>query len=93
MVNHLGYGKYTRIEVDNARNGVLEKNLMTEDGTIKITVPRDRNGEFEPIIVPKRKTRIDGFDQKVLSLYAKGMSLSDIRIQLQELYGTDIRSH
>lgn len=56
----------------------------------KIEVPRDRNSSFEPAIIPKRQTRIDGLDQKILSLYAKGMSLSDIKIQLQELYGADI---
>lgn len=90
MSNHLGYERYKQSEVANARNGSTGKNLITENGVIEIEVPRDRKGEFEPMIVPKRKTRIDGFDQKVLSLYAKGMSLSDIKIQLQELYGTDI---
>lgn len=90
MNNHLGYDKYERSDVDNTRNGSTDKKLITENGVIEIEVPRDRNGDFEAIMVPKRKTRIDGFDQKVLSLYAKGMSLSDIKIQLQELYGADI---
>jgi putative transposase len=90
MSNHLGYDKYERSTLDNARNGSSDKKLITENGIIEIEIPRDRNGEFEPAIVPKRKSRIDGFDQKVLSLYAKGMSLSDIKIQIQELYGADI---
>lgn len=90
MSNHLGYDRYERTPLDNARNGSADKKLITENGVIEIEVPRDRNGDFEPIMAPKRKTRIDGFDQKVLSLYAKGMSLSDIKIQLQELYGADI---
>jgi putative transposase len=67
-----------------------QKNLITDNGLITIDVPRDRDAEFEPAIIPKRQTRIEGLDQKILSLYAKGMSLSDIKIQIQELYGTDI---
>lgn len=90
MEEHLGYGKYDRNELDNARNGASQKNLITDNGVITIDVPRDRNSEFEPAIVPKRKTRIDGLDAKILSLYAKGMSLSDIRLQLQELYGAEV---
>ena len=90
MDNHLGYKKYEQSEKDNFRNGSNGKKVITENGVIEIEVPRDRNGEFEPVLIPKRKSRIDGFDQKVLSLYAKGMSLSDIKLQLQELYGADI---
>lgn len=88
--DHLGYTKYTRTDTDNARNGVSSKNLITDNGLITIDVPRDRDAKFEPALIPKRQTRIDGLDQKILSLYAKGMSLSDIRIQLEELYGADI---
>jgi len=90
MDDHLGYTKYTRTDTDNARNGVSSKNLITDNGLITIDVPRDRDAKFEPALIPKRQTRIDGLDQKILSLYAKGMSLSDIRIQLEELYGADI---
>ena len=53
-------------------------------------MPRDRNGDFEPSIVKKKQSRIEGLDQKIISLYAKGMSLSDIKTQIQELYGADI---
>ena len=87
MDEHLGYSKYDRGDSINSRNGVGKKSLITEGGVLELEVPRDRNAEFAPILVPKRQTRIDGLDQKILSLYAKGMSLSDIKIQIQELYG------
>jgi transposase-like protein len=90
MDEHLGYSKYGRIETENNRNGVGKKSLITEGGVLELEVPRDRNAEFTAILVPKRQTRIDGLDQKILSLYAKGMSLSDIKIQIQELYGAEI---
>ena len=90
MDEHLGYSKYDRTDSANARNGVSSKNLITDNGVITIDVPRDRQAEFEPAIIPKRQVRVDGLDQKILSLYAKGMSLSDIKLQIQELYGADI---
>ena len=91
MNNHLGYDRYDRVVTsNNARNGISQKNLITDNGLITIDVPRDREGQFEPAIIPKRQTRIDGLDQKILSLYAKGMSLSDIKLQIQELYVADI---
>ena len=90
MEEHLGYSKYDRIETENSRNGVGKKKLITEGGVLELEVPRDRNAEFTPVLVPKRQTRIDGLDQKILSLYAKGMSLSDIKIQIHELYGAEI---
>ena len=85
MDEHLGYSKYGRIETENSRNGIGKKSLITEGGVLELEVPRDRNAEFTPALVPKRQTRIDRLDQKILSLYAKGMSLSDIKIQIQEL--------
>lgn len=90
MNDHLGYSKYDRNDCDNARNVTTSKNLITDNGLISIEVPRDRKAGFEPAIIPKRQTRVDGLDQKILSLYAKGMSLSDIKIQIQELYGAEI---
>lgn len=90
MEEHLGYNKYDRTDSANSRNGVSQKNLITDNGVITIDVPRDREAEFEPVIVPKRQIRVDGLDQKILSLYAKGMSLSDIKQQIQELYGAEI---
>ncbi len=89
MDEHLVYNKYGRIETDNSRNGVCKKSLITEGGVLELEVPRDRNAEFSPVLVPKRQTRIDGLDQKILSLYAKGMSLSDIKIQIHKLYGAE----
>ncbi len=91
MRNYLGYEKNQHSNSENARNGITSKKLITQEGKIVIDVPRDRNSNFTPVIVPKRQRRFDGFDQQVLSLYAKGMTVSDIRMQLQELYhGADI---
>ena len=90
MDNHLGYSRYDRSEFQNSRNGAFQKTLITNNGTIELDVPRDRNGNFEPAIVKKKQSRAAGLDQKIISLYAKGMSLSDIQMQLQELYDANI---
>ena len=90
MSEHLGYEPYERSASENARNGTYNKNLITESGVIELDIPRDREGSFEPGIVPKKQTRIEGLDQKIVSLYAKGMSLSDIRLQLKELYEAEV---
>ena len=90
MQAHLGYDRYERNASDNARNGSFKKNLTTENGQLELEVPRDRKGSFEPVIVKKKQTRIEGLDDKIISLYAKGMSVSDIKIQMQELYGAEI---
>ena len=90
MQSHLGYERYNRSDIDNARNGSYQKNLITNNGQIELTVPRDRKGQFEPVIVKKKQSRIDGLDEKIISLYAKGMSISDIKIQLEELYGAEV---
>lgn len=90
MQSHLGYDRYKRNDSENARNGSFKKSLATENGQLELEVPRDRKGNFEPVIVKKKQSRIEGLDDKVISLYAKGMSLSDIKIQMQELYGAEI---
>jgi transposase-like protein len=90
MDNHLGYDRYDRSDFNNSRNGHYNKNLITDNGVIELNVPRDRNGNFEPAIVPKKQNRAAGLDKKILSLYAKGMSLSDIKQQIHELYEADI---
>jgi putative transposase len=90
MDDHLGYDRYGRSEINNARNGSYGKNLITDNGVIELNIPRDRNGDFEPGIVAKKQNRVAGLDKKILSLYAKGMSLSDIKQQLHELYEADI---
>ena len=90
MQAHLGYDRYERNTSENARNGSFKKNLTTENGQLELEVPRDRKGSFEPVIVKKKQTKIKGLDDKIISLYAKGMSVSDIKIQMQELYGAEI---
>ena len=90
MEAHLGYDRYERNASENARNGSFKKNLTTENGQLELEVPRDRKGSFEPVIVKKKQTKIEGLDDKIISLYAKGMSVSDIKIQMQELYGAEI---
>ena len=74
----------------NRRNGHSKKTIKGEFGEAEINIPRDRNGEFEPIIVKKGQTRFDGFDDKILSLYARGMTTRDIQAQLQDLYGVEV---
>jgi transposase-like protein len=87
MEEHLGYEKHSRNQSTNARNGKTPKVLVTDSGNMEIDVPRDRSGDFEPILVPKRKSRIEGLDDKIISLYAKGLSVNDIKEQIGELYG------
>lgn len=72
------------------RNGHSKKTIKGEFGQAEISIPRDRNGEFEPIILKKGQTRFEGFDDKILCLYARGMSTRDIQAQLQDLYGVDV---
>lgn len=75
---------------NNRRNGHSKKTIKGEFGKAEISVPRDRNSEFEPIIVPKGQTRFNGFDDKILSLYARGMTTRDIQDQLKDLYGVEV---
>lgn len=92
MTEHLGYephaaeGKHT----GNSRNGKGGKTIHTESGSVGIDVPRDRTGTFEPQLVRKRQRRLEGFDDKVLSLYARGMTTRQIQGHLKELYGTEV---
>jgi putative transposase len=74
----------------NRSNGTSPKTLLTEQGPVPIDVPRDRAGTFEPVLVPKHSRRIRGLDDKILALYARGLSVRDIQAHLQELYGTEI---
>ena len=93
MDHHLGYGKYGRLEEKtdlNTRNGYGTKRLITNQGALDLKVPRDRDGTFEPILIEKRQRRFEGLDDKILSLYARGMTISDIRLQLFDLYGTEL---
>jgi putative transposase len=92
MSDHLGYDKHA---VDghhsgNSRNGKSNKTVTTDSGDIKLQVPRDRQGEFDPIVVAKGQRRLPGFDEKVMSLYARGMTTREIQGHLEDLYGIDI---
>jgi putative transposase len=83
----------TEPEVDkpkNRRNGHSKKTIKGEFGEAEIAIPRDRNAEFEPLIIRKGQTRFNGFDDKILSLYARGMTTRDIQEQLQDLYGVEV---
>lgn len=84
---HLGYSKNEKSDNPNARNGTTSKRLKSEYGETTIEVPRDREGSFEPIIVPKHQSKSVSVENMVISLYAKGLSVSDIEQELYELYG------
>jgi len=92
LTEHLGYekGDPAGRGSGNSRNGTSSKRLLTEDGEVEISVPRDRAGSFEPQLVAKGQTRFDGFDDKILSLYARGMTVREIQGHLSELYGIDV---
>src|SRR6201982_2875736 len=92
LTEHLGYekGDPAGRGTGNSRNGSSSKTILTEDGEIEIAVPRDRAGNFEPQLIAKGQTRFDGFDEKILSLYARGMTVREIQGHLAELYGTDV---
>ena len=81
LSDHLGYekGDPAGRGTGNSRNGHSDKRVLTEDGEVNMAVPRDRNGTFEPVIVPKGERRLDGFDDRILSLYARGMTVREIR--------------
>jgi len=92
LTEHLGYekGDPAGRGSGNSRNGTSSKSILTEDGEIEITVPRDRAGSFEPQLIAKGQTRFDGFDDKILSLYARGMTVREIQGHLAELYGAEV---
>lgn len=87
---HLDTEKHQRTKDGNYRNGHISKKIKTSYGEEEIKVPRDREGSFEPKLVPKRKNIIDGLENIIISLYAKGMSISDIEEQVRDLYGFDV---
>lgn len=92
MEEHLGREKYERNDgIDkNYRNGHSSKNVRTSYGDVNVSVPRDRNAEFEPKVIKKYETVCNDLDNKVISLYARGLTVSDIRAELGDLYGIDI---
>jgi putative transposase len=92
LTDHLGYEPHLEPPggTGNARNGSTPKTLITEHGPVQLHTPRDRNGTFDPQIVRKRQRRFEGFDEKILALYSRGLSTRDIEAHLGEIYGVKV---
>ena len=92
LTDHLGYEPHQEPAggTGNTRNGSTPKTLITEQGPVEIKTPRDRDGSFEPQIVRKRQRRFEGFDDKIIALYSRGMSTRDIEAHLEEIYGVQV---
>ena len=89
---HLGYVKHAPEGYNggNSRNGTSAKTVLTDTGAVRLDVPRDRDGTFEPQVVKKGQRRLKGFDDKVISLYARGLTVREVRGHLEEIYGVDV---
>ena len=87
---HLDYDKHSPRKEDNSRNGYSTKTIKTSYGDDQIKVPRDRDASYNPMIIPKRKSMVEGLENVIVSLYAKGMSVSDIEEQIREVYDFDV---
>lgn len=92
LTHHLGYKKNDPEgrNSGNSRNGSYEKTVIGERGEMPVKIPRDRQGTFEPVLVPKGVTRFSGFDDTIISLYARGLTTRDIQSHLQEIYGVEV---
>jgi len=92
MTHHLGHEKHAPVsnKSGNARNGSSKKTLKGDFGTMQIEIPRDREGSFEPVIIPKGQTRFAEFDDKIISLYSRGMTTREIQSHLEEIYGVEV---
>jgi len=92
LTYHLGYEKHEAKGKNsgNSRNGSSKKTVISEQGEIPVKIPRDREGTFEPEILPKGQTRFNGFDDKIISLYARGLTTRDIQSHLEEIYGVEV---
>ncbi len=92
MTEHLGYEPHdpTGRGSGNSRNGTTRKTVNTDIGPVTIDVPRDREGDFEPVILPKHARRLDGFNESIIPLYAKGLTTGEISQHLHEIYGADV---
>lgn len=90
MDNHLGYGKYERSDETNYRNGTKPKSVRSKYGEFEVDVPQDRQSSFEPQIVPKRKKDISAIDDKIISMYAKGMTTRQISETIEDIYGFEV---
>ena len=93
LEEHLGYRKHEPSDSDNTRNGYTRKTLRTEDGQFELDTPRDRLANFEPQLVKKNQSRFTSINDKILWLYAKGMSTREIVTTFQEMYGADVSAH
>jgi putative transposase len=87
---HLGYEKHEKTPDNNARNGYSSKKIKTSYGQSQIQVPRDRDASFNPMLIPKRQSMVDGLENVIVSLYAKGMTVSDIEEQIREVYNFQV---
>jgi putative transposase len=92
LSHHLGYqhGASKPEDMGNQRNGATGKTVHTQDGPLRIEVPRDRQGSFEPLLIPKHERRFTGFDDKIIAMYARGMTVREIQGFLAEQYGTEV---
>jgi transposase-like protein len=92
LSHHLGYrsGETKPEGAINHRNGATAKTVLTEDGPVRVEVPRDRDGSFEPLLIPKHERRFTGFDDKIVAMYARGMTVREIQGFLAEQYGTEV---
>jgi len=90
LTSHLGYDKHQSSNSSNSRNGYNEKSIKSKYGTFDVSIPRDRDSSFEPQLVKKREVLLDGSEDLILSLYTKGMSVRDIQLHLDDLYGYEL---
>jgi putative transposase len=92
LTHHLGYDKHDSAgdNSGNSRNGTTQKTIRGKRGQVRIDVPRDRNSEFEPQLIKKNQTRFDGLDEKIISLYSRGMTQREIQGHLEEIYGLEV---
>ena len=90
MDEHLGYSSYERSDNENSRNGKKTKKLLSHSGELEIEVPQDRDSSFEPILVPKRTKDISEIENKIIRMYARGMTTRQISEQIQDIYGFDV---
>src|SRR6476646_381444 len=92
LSHHLGYapGAPKPEHTTNHRNGASPKRLFTDDGPVDLSIPRDRDGTFEPVLIPKHERRFTGFDDKIIALYARGLTVREIQAFLREMYAVDV---
>lgn len=90
LTHHLGYEKGGQPPPENCRNGTSAKTVITDDGPVEIATPRDRAGSFEPLLIAKGQRRFSGFDEKIIALYARGMSVREIQGFLLDQYKVDV---